>query len=74
MTNKNPKTNYKDESYFKPKECPKCKSKDIIVWGFTNHQPISLQNLFFTSHASVILIISHIPHSYTKIHIPNSTH
>lgn len=38
MTNKNPKTEYKDESYFKPKECPKCKSADIIKWGFRfNH-------------------------------------
>ena len=38
MTNKNPKTAYKDESYFKPKECPKCKGTDIIKWGFRfNH-------------------------------------
>jgi len=38
MANKNPETKYKDESYFKPKECPKCKSADIIKWGFRfNH-------------------------------------
>jgi len=38
MVNKNPKIAYKDESYFKPKECPKCKGKDIIKWGFRfNH-------------------------------------
>lgn len=38
MASKNPKTKYKDESYFKPKECPKCKNADIIKWGFRfNH-------------------------------------
>jgi len=38
MTNKNPKTEYKDEIYFKPKERLKCKSADIIKWGFKfNH-------------------------------------
>jgi transposase-like protein len=38
MANKNSKIAYKDESYFKPKECPKCKSADIIKWGFRfNH-------------------------------------
>lgn len=38
MPTKNPKMNYKDESYFKPRECPKCKSTDIIKWGFRfNH-------------------------------------
>lgn len=38
MANKNQKVNYKDESYFKPKECPYCKSAEIIKWGFRfNH-------------------------------------
>lgn len=34
MANKNPNQEYKDESYFKPKECPFCKSGKIINWGF----------------------------------------
>lgn len=38
MPHKNQKTEYKDESYFKPRECPKCKSTDMIKWGFRfNH-------------------------------------
>jgi transposase-like protein len=38
MANKNPNIEYRDESYFTPKECPKCKSTDIIKWGFRfNH-------------------------------------
>jgi transposase-like protein len=38
VANKNPNIEYKDESYFMPKECPKCKSTDIIKWGFRfNH-------------------------------------
>lgn len=32
--NKIPNKKYKDESYFKPKNCPKCKSKKLIKWGF----------------------------------------
>lgn len=36
--NKNPNTEYKDESYFEPKECPVCGSTKIIKWGFRfNH-------------------------------------
>lgn len=38
MAGKNQKIEYKDESYFAPRECPKCKSTDIIKWGFRfNH-------------------------------------
>jgi len=38
MARENKKTEYKDESYFKPRGCPKCKSTDITKWGFRfNH-------------------------------------
>ncbi len=33
-----PEMDYKDESYFQPKECPICKGENIIRWGFRyNH-------------------------------------